>query len=97
MKLTTLPRIARRALARLRRKHWFLFTYVGPSQESGRTCVGHAVTGYPTRAINLSANEENKAHAGVTDEATAVSVSYLGKMTRRRMMAGREAQKRDYW
>lgn len=68
------------------RKHWFAFSYLGGSLESGRDSLGSSITGYRNRQINIDRVEENKSHAGVGPDAALLSVSYLGKMTRRQML-----------
>lgn len=77
------------------KKHWFCFCYTGRSSDSserGQTWA-NTFTGYPCKEVTVQMINENKANAGVDENATVVSVSYLGYMTRQEFV-GDEVDKK---
>lgn len=73
------------------KKHWFAFTYTGKNRDgSPGQAWSSAYTGYAQResSVTMAMIQENKAFADVADDATLISVSYLGFMTRDEFTAG---------
>ncbi len=67
------------------KKHWFAFSYTGNNRDgSPGQAWASTYTGYEQRDSNVTMDmiHENKAYADVADDATLISVSYLGYMTR---------------
>lgn len=63
-------------------KHWYCFSFSGFDENSKKQCQASSYTGYADRNISMARIRENKAYAGVSDNAVLISCSYLGRMTK---------------
>jgi len=67
--------------------HWFCFSYIGNALECGGLGNGCVYSSYRSKNITLGMIKDNKGGAGLRDDATLISVSYLGYMTRKEFAA----------
>lgn len=65
----------------IEKSHWYCFAYIGNDLNSNLACHASTYTGYKNKKVTMDRIMKNKAHAGVTDEAVLLSVSYLGYMS----------------
>ena len=71
-------------IKRLKKLHWYCFTFQGQLIQCGSQATASTYTGYLNKKTTLMRIKENKKFAGVTDNAVLISYLYLGYMTEKK-------------
>ena len=63
-------------------RHWYLFVFTGPGITGEHSVTASCYIGYEDQLITMPRIAEAKTSAGVVPTATALSINYLGCMSK---------------